>query len=67
MRRGVVWRASSRGVVGGGGEEDFGAGVGGDAVAEVAGELAEVLVGEGDGDAEAVGFGENVFEWGRGG
>lgn len=50
------------GVLGGGVEEHLVAGVGGDALAQVAGELGEVLVGEHHGQAVAAGLGEHVLQ-----
>jgi len=43
-------------------EVDLVAGVGGDCFADVAGHLGEVLVGQGQGEAVAAGFGEDVVQ-----
>ena len=50
------------GVLGSGVEEDLRAGVGGHALAQVPGQLPEVLVGQGDRDPEPAGLGEHVLD-----
>ena len=54
--------AEGVGVLGGHGEPDLGPGIRTDRVAQLPRELGEVLVGEDEAEAVAVGFGEELFE-----
>ena len=57
---GVVFQVP--GVLGGDAEDDLGAGVGADALAQVRGELGEVLVRHGHRQPVGAGFGQHVFQ-----
>jgi hypothetical protein len=59
-RGGVTFEVA--GVFGGDGEDDLGAGVGGDPLPQVGRELGEVLVGHGHAEPVGAGLGQHVFE-----